>query len=100
MKPATAYTRLNNLVWAGRLPPATVQFIDNETIPRCYGLTLFDQDFARPVIFINSNHKHWGRTMVHECLHVAEPLLEHGALFDTLVSRYWKIARKNIRGLK
>jgi hypothetical protein len=100
VKPSTAYNRLNKLLWLGRLPAATIKFLDNETIPRCYGLTLFDQDFARPVIFLNADEKKWGRTLLHECLHVAEPQLPHGIVFEKLVNSYWRYARKHIKQLR
>lgn len=100
MTPAAAYKRLNRLLWLGRLPKATVQFLDTDALPTCYGITLFDRDFARPVIFINSETTHWGKTLVHECIHVAEPTLAHGMVFEMLVEAYWRRARKAIRGLK
>jgi hypothetical protein len=100
MRPATAYRRLNKLLWRGRLPAATIQFVDAETLPGCYGITLFDDDFARPVILLNSSDKKWGKTLIHEAVHCAEPSLNHGVAFDILVETYWKIARKQIKGLK
>jgi hypothetical protein len=84
----------------GRLPLATVLFAEKSTIPNCYGITLFDRDFVRPVIFLNSETTRWGKTLVHECLHVAEPALPHGVIFDMLVESYWRRARKELRGLK
>lgn len=100
LSPAAVYSRLNKLLWLGRLPKAMVSFADDETIPTCYGITLFDRDFARPVIFINKTHTKWGRTMVHEMVHCAEPSLNHGVVFDALVETYWRLARKQIKGLK
>lgn len=100
MTPAAAYKRLNKLLWMNRLPKATVQFVDPETIPACSGITLFDRDFARPIIFLNSADKKWGKTLIHEMCHVGEPSLNHGIAFDILVETYWKLARKAIRGLK
>jgi hypothetical protein len=82
-----------------RLPPAIILVVDDAVIPRCLGITLFDGDFDLPVIFLNASHKHWGRTLVHEMIHVAEPELLHGKVFESLVDRYWKIARKKIKGL-
>jgi hypothetical protein len=98
--PQQAYTRLNKLLWKNRLPKAFVTFIDSDVMPTNYGITMWDEDFVLPVIVINAANNHWQRTLIHECLHVAEPLLEHGVIFDTLVSRYWRIARKEIKGLK
>jgi hypothetical protein len=100
MRPETAYKQLNKIIWKNNLPSAVVIVIDDPWIPRCNGVTLFDNDFMLPVIFINAGHKRWGKTMVHEMLHVAEPLLEHGAVFETMVNRYWKIAQKKIKGLR
>ncbi len=100
MRPDVVYRRLNKLLWMNRLPPATITFVDNETIPTCYGITLFDRDFARPVIVLNSSHKRWAKTLIHEIVHVSEPTLNHGVIFDALVEIYWRRAKKAIRGLK
>jgi hypothetical protein len=102
VRPTTAYRRLNNLIWRSRLPKAKIVLVDDETMPNCYGMTLDDQDFARPVIFMNMSGKRhrWAKTMIHEMLHIAEPELDHGVLFDGLVECYWRIARKKIKGLK
>jgi len=62
-------------------------------------LTLQDVDFVTPVIFLNMSQKHWGKTLVHECVHIAEPQLPHGKVFNSLVESYWRFARKNIKGL-
>ena len=88
MRPKPAYKQLNKIIWKNNLPAAVLIVIGDRWIPRCNGLTLFDNDFELPVIFINASHKRWGKTMVHEMLHVAEPLLEHGEVFETLVNRY------------
>ena len=98
--PTTAYKRLNELLWMNRLPPATIIMVDESVLPCCYGLTIQDEVVALPVILLNSGEKRWGLTLVHECLHVAEPALRHGKVFETLVQRYWKIARENVKGLK
>lgn len=98
--PAAAYRRLNKLLWMNRLPKATITVVDDATIPRCYGLTIHDEICVHPVILLNSTYKRWGLTLVHEMLHVSEPELRHGKLFDALVNRYWKIARIEIKGLK
>lgn len=99
MSPKVAYSRLNRLLWMGRLPNATVSFVDNETIPCLHGITMNDGiDFQRPVILLNQTSSCWGETLVHECLHVAEPTLRHGDIFDALVTRYWRKARKEIKG--
>jgi hypothetical protein len=100
MRPETAYKKLNALLWQSRLPEAKIDFLEDDVIPTCYGITLFDCDFAKPVIFLNAGNKLWGRTLVHEMVHVAEPLLPHGKTFNYLVDKYWQIARKNIKGLK
>jgi hypothetical protein len=100
VKPTTAYRKLNKLLWMGRLPMATIHFADPATIPDCYGITLYDRDFACPVIFLNSGDKKWGKTLIHEALHVAEPELPHGEIFDALVRLYYLRAIKNIRGFR
>ena len=70
-------------------------------MPSCYGMTLHDQDFVLPVIFLNMSAKnHWVKTLVHECVHVAEPVLQHGVLFDGLVEACWRRAKAEIKGLK
>ena len=97
MKPSTAYRRLNSLLWMNRLPTALVMFVENEYIPRLRGITLYDDLFVVPVILLN-HEKHWGKTLVHECLHVAEPALRHGEIFNTIVDRYWKIAKEELKG--
>jgi hypothetical protein len=84
----------------GRLPDAKVEFISADILPNCYGITLHDKDFALPVIFLNGSDKRWGKTLIHECLHVAEPELPHGWLFDSLVRLYHRRAIKYIRGFK
>lgn len=101
MTPTTAYKRLNQLLWHGRLPKATVIFVDSKTIPHIHGITLDDKIslFMRPVIMLNRASA-LGPTLVHEMLHVAEPTLQHGVLFEALVQRYWRFAKKNIKGLQ
>jgi hypothetical protein len=100
MTPTTAYKRLNNLLWRGRLPAATIFLVADTVMPGCFGVTLFDEDFDRPVIILNSSLKRWGKTLVHECLHVAEPELPHGKLFDSLVASYWRFAKKEIKAFR
>jgi hypothetical protein len=101
MRLETAYNRINRLIWNGRLPkPGKLEFIDSDAMPNSYGITCYDGDFVRPVIFLNAGDKRWGKILIHECLHVAEPMLPHGPIFELLVSRYWRLAKKNIRGLK
>jgi hypothetical protein len=95
MTPKAAYRRLNKLLWLGRLPDATIVLVENETIPRLHGITLHDAMFAKPVVVLNKRTP-WGLTLVHEMLHIAEPELPHGKIFETIVRRYWRIARKNI----
>ena len=100
MRPAAAYKRLNKLLWLGRLPAPTIIFVDNATIPRMHGVTLHDGDmFVKPVIVLNRSTP-WGPTLVHEMLHVAEPTLKHGILFDKIVRRYWFTAKKRIKGIQ
>jgi hypothetical protein len=100
MKPLTAYRRINKLVWMGRLPKPVIMFVDNDVIPRCHGVTFDDDCIARPVILLNASSKHWGKTLIHEMLHVAEPRLPHGKLFDTMVEAYWRSAKQRVKGLK
>lgn len=69
-------------------------------MPDDCGVTLFDADFVRPLIILNSSDKKWAKTLVHEMLHVAEPELNHGKVFEALVSLYWRLATTNIRGLR
>ena len=100
MGPKATYNRFNKLVWNGRLPKAVVTFVEDDVMPRCFGLTLFDEDFSRPVIYLAANNKHWQKTLIHEMCHVSEPSLPHGKIFDALVETYWRMARREIRGLK
>ncbi len=70
-------------------------------MPNTHGVTMNDgRDlFMEPVILLN--HKTpWGLTLVHEMLHIAEPVLEHGPLFNSIVTRYWRYAKKNIKGIQ
>jgi hypothetical protein len=98
--PRAAYHRLNTLLWLGRLPDATIIFVDNATLPNARGITLHDgiDLFMKPVIVLNRTTL-WGPTLVHEMLHIAEPQLSHGKIFETLVRRYWRIAKTEIKGL-
>jgi hypothetical protein len=101
MRLATAYKRVNTLIWHDRLPePGVLKFVDNETLPTDYGMTVHAVPFAKPIIVLNKRDKGYDKTLIHEMLHVAEPELNHGALFEILVRRYLRLARKNIRGLK
>ena len=88
MNPTVAYHKLNALLWLNRLPKATVVFVDNETLPNFNGITLHDGQcmFMRPVIVLNHTPR-WGRILVHEMLHVAEPKLPHGKVFDFLAKQ-------------
>lgn len=100
MTPARAYARLNNLLWNNRLPKAKIVQSDTALTSNCMGLTLTDDDaLAIPHIWLNTKYKRWGKTLVHEMLHVAEPELPHGKLFDTLVNTYWRYAKQHIKGL-
>ena len=101
LTPSLAYRRLNRLLWRNRLPKAKIVLVDNSILPTCYGMTLHDDDFVAPVIFLNlSGKNHWQKTLVHECLHIAEPALHHGVIFEALVETYWRNAKKNLKGLK
>lgn len=96
MGPAALYRRFNKLLWNGRLPKAVVAFVEDDVMPACYGLTLFDRDFARPVIYLAAGNKRWQKTLMHECVHVADPSLPHGKLFNALVETYWRLARREM----
>src|ERR1035437_1621960 len=97
--PAQAYAQLNRLLWSNRLPKARI-VIGNDLTRKCMGLTIQDDVLVQPVIFLNSAYKRWGSTLVHEIVHVAEPSLGHGKLFDALVNHYWRAAKKVIAGIK
>jgi hypothetical protein len=98
MRPATAYRRINRTIWLNRLPVATIIFVDKPTMPNCYGVTLDDDGvFEQPVIVLNSAHKRWGKTLIHEMIHIAEPSLCHGLVFEALVNRYWRIAKAELK---
>ena len=99
MTPSRAYKKLNQLLWMGRLPAARVMRVESASLhPRCYGVTMHNDIYVRPVILLNSRYARWGKTLMHEMVHVAEPELSHGWLFDCLVERYWRIAKKNFPG--
>jgi hypothetical protein len=100
MTPTAAYKRINKLIWYGRLPVAVIKVVPDATIPTCYGITFHDDLVVRPVILLNATVNRWGKTLIHEMLHVAEPRLQHGKIFEGFVERYWNIARKKIKGLK
>jgi hypothetical protein len=96
MSPQQAYKLLNKTFWANRLPEATITMVDNNTIPRLHGITLFDEGynlFEKPVIILNRDDVFWGKTLVHEMLHVAEPAFPHGKLFESIVTYYWRKAK-------
>lgn len=94
MSPASEYRRLNKLIWFGRLPDATLVLVDNATIPYVHGVTCHNTTlFVKPVIVLNRTSP-WRRTLIHEMLHVAEPELPHGAIFDSIVRRYTRLAQK------
>jgi hypothetical protein len=100
MTPDAAFRRLNRLLWLNRLPKPVITLVDDSAMPSCFGLTINnDRDFTAPLVFLNTC-QNWGKTLVHECLHIAEPELAHGKLFEALVECYWRKARKEIRGLK
>lgn len=94
MNPLQEYRRLNSLIWYGRLPDATIVMVDNATIPYVHGITCHNTTlFVKPVIILNRNSP-WKRTLVHEMIHVAEPELAHGPVFDHIVRRYYRLAQK------
>ena len=99
LTPFQAYCRLNDLLWLGRLPRATIIFAENDTIPNVHGVTMHDgyDLFVKPIIVLNRGDAWWGKTLVHEMLHVAEPALPHGPAFDKIVRRYWRIAKKELK---
>jgi hypothetical protein len=97
MTPTAVYRKLNEVLWSNRLPKATVVFVEDGTMPSCFGLTIHDDICVKPVIFLNRCSTHsWKKTLVHECLHVAEPTLRHGKIFDALVDLYWRKTKKEI----
>lgn len=100
MTPTAAYKLLNKTLWLNRLPRARVILVDDGTIPKCYGLTIHDDICVKPIILINAEFPNWGRTLVHECLHVAEPSLSHGPLFEALVNRYWRLLKIKFKDLR
>ena len=100
MTPTSVYRKLNRLIWLGRLPVAIIQIVSDATIPECRGITIHNELVVRPVILLNVAEKPWGKTLLHECVHVAEPELQHGVTFDALVEMYWRIAKKEIKGLR
>jgi hypothetical protein len=98
--PQQTYRRLNKLLWMGRLPRATVYWIDDETLPTNFGMTQWDADFALPVIFINSSRKRWLRVLIHEMIHVSEPEMPHGKLFESLIDFYVRAAKNTKKGYR
>lgn len=100
MGPAAAYRCFNKLLWNNRLPKAVISFVEPDVMPKCYGLTLFDTDFARPVIYLAADNKRWPKTLIHEMLHVAEPSLPHGKLFTALVEAYWRYSKNTKKGYR
>lgn len=102
MTPSVAYRKLNRLLWRNRLPKAKIIHVDDTVMPRNCGLTADeegDADFRVPLVFLNVNNPHRGKTLLHEMLHIAEPQLPHCKSFYAIVDSYWKFARKNIKGL-
>lgn len=98
--PAYAYRHLNNLLWDGRLPAAHVTFIDDAVMPNNFGITLWDDDFRLPVIFINASRKRWLKILIHEMCHVSEPSLPHGKTFEALVAFYLRAAKQTRKGYR
>lgn len=102
MTPQTLYARLNRLFWRGRLPDATAVLVDDATLPTEWGITLREEDcFMHPLIALNTSKPGgWGKILIHEMLHVAEPELKHGDLYEALVCYYWARAQREITDLK
>lgn len=102
MTPQHLYGRLNKLLWFGRLPDATVILVDNETMPKLWGIVMNrDENFALPIVVLNYFRPGgWGITLVHEMLHIAEPELRHGTAFNSIVNAYWARAQREIKNLK
>jgi predicted metal-dependent hydrolase len=98
--PAVEYRRLNKLLWQNRLPKAMVSFIDDDTMPNNFGITMWDEDFVLPIIFINASTKRWHKVLIHEMCHVAEPNLPHGKLFFALVQFYVRQAKNTKKGYR
>lgn len=100
MTPQHLYGRLNKLLWFGRLPDATVILVDNETMPKLWGIVMNrDENFALPIVVLNYFRPGgWEKTLIHECLHIAEPELRHGKIFDSIVEAYHRRAKKEIKG--
>ena len=90
--PQVVYQRLNRLIWLNRLPKAKIMLVENSYLPTCLGVTLpcgeGSAPFARPIIILNAG-RFWEKTLLHEMLHIAEPSLLDGRMFDALVERYW-----------
>lgn len=99
LTPDRAFEEINNLIWDSRLPTIPVFLVPDSFMPDNWGITLYDEEFTEPLILLN-NKRPWGRCLIHEMLHVAEPQLEHGKVFDSLVRQYWTIAKKEIKGLR
>lgn len=100
LTPSQAYVRLNRLLWINHLPKAIIVRSDTALTSECMGLTLADDDaLAIPHIWLNAKYKRWGKTLIHEMLHIAEPELPHGKTFNTLVEYYWRFAKQHIKGL-
>ena len=100
MTPQGTYNRLNKLLWRGRLPTATVWFVSDATMPTNFGITMWDSDFRLPIIVINASQKRWLKILIHEILHIAEPEMPHGELFESLVAFYVRAAKNTKRGYR
>ena len=77
-----------------------VTFIDDTAMPTSFGITLWDEDFRLPVIFINAARKRWLKVLIHEMLHVADPSLPHGKTFEALVTFYLRAAKNTKKGYR
>ena len=101
LTPSRMYRILNRRIWLNRLPAAKIVFVKNSHIPRLAAITLHDGEglFAKPVICVNlkqKKNKHWALALIHEMVHVAEPELQHGRIFNALVRQYWFMTQKHL----
>lgn len=73
--------------------------VENARIPNIHGVTLDHQFlFVKPIIIMNAKTPSV-RHLIHEMIHIAEPALQHGVLFDALEHQYWLLAKKHIKGI-
>lgn len=82
------------------MPRASVYWIDDETMPTNFGLTMWDEDFSLPVIFLNASTKRWHSVLIHEMCHVSNPTMPHNKLFYSLVKFYVRAAKNAKKGYR